>query len=77
MSLNPAVNGIDWYEDSGTSSFNSMLAEVRHQFAHTFEADVQYRWAHSLDDGSGPYSEPIISSGPVSTGDRQTSTRGT
>jgi hypothetical protein len=58
LSFNPAVNSIDWYEDTGTSSFNSMLAEVRHQFAHTFEADVQYRWAHSLDGGSGPYSEP-------------------
>ncbi len=56
--FNPAVNSIDWYEDTGTSSFNSMMAEVRHQFAHTFEADVQYRWAHSLDNGSGPYSEP-------------------
>jgi hypothetical protein len=51
------VNFIDWYEDTGTSSFNSMLAEVRHQFAHTFEADVQYRWAKSLDSGSGPYTE--------------------
>jgi hypothetical protein len=58
VSFNPAVNGIDWYEDSGTSSFNSMLAEVRHQFAHTFEADVQYRWAKSLDGGSGPYTTP-------------------
>jgi Carboxypeptidase regulatory-like domain len=58
LAFNPAVNSIDWYEDSGTSSFNSMIAEVRHQFAHTFEADVQYRWAKSLDGGSGPYSEP-------------------
>jgi hypothetical protein len=58
LSFNPAVNSIDWYEDTGTSSFNSMLVELRHQFAHTFEADVQYRWAHSLDGGSGPYSEP-------------------
>jgi TonB dependent receptor len=55
--FNPAVNFIDWYEDTGTSSFNSMLAEVRHQFAHTFEADVQYRWAKSLDSGSGPYTQ--------------------
>ncbi len=55
--FNPIVNFIDWYEDTGTSAFNSMLAEVRHQFAHTFEADVQYRWAHSLDNGSGPYTE--------------------
>ena len=58
LAFNPAVNSIDWYEGSGLSSFDSMLAEVRHQFAHTFEADVQYRWAHSLDNGSGPYSEP-------------------
>jgi hypothetical protein len=58
MAFNPIVDGIDWYEDTGVSSFNSMLAELRHQFAHTFEADVQYRWAHSLDNGSGPYSTP-------------------
>jgi hypothetical protein len=58
MGFNPIVNSIDWYEDTGVSNFNSMLAEVRHQFAHTFEADVQYRWAHSLDNGSGPYTEP-------------------
>jgi len=56
--FNPAVNSIDWYEDTGTSSFNSMLVDLRHTFSHTFEADVQYRWAHSLDGGSGPYSEP-------------------
>ncbi|HTW49153.1 MAG TPA: carboxypeptidase regulatory-like domain-containing protein [Acidobacteriaceae bacterium] len=58
MAFNPAVNSIDWYEDTGTSGFNSMLAELRHQFAHSFEADAQYRWAHSLDNGSGPYTEP-------------------
>jgi hypothetical protein len=52
------VSNIDWYEDTGTSSYNSMLAELRHQFAHTFEADVQYRWAKSLDSGSGPYTNP-------------------
>ena len=57
MAFNPAVNFIDWYEDTGTSSFNSMTAELRHQFAHTFEADVQYRWGKSLDAGSGPYTE--------------------
>ena len=57
MAFNPIVNSIDWYDDSGSSSFNSMMAELRHQFAHTFEADVQYRWAKSLDDGSGPYTE--------------------
>ena len=58
LAFNPAVNLIDWYEDTGTSSFNSMLADLRHQFAHTFEADAQFRWAKSLDNGSGPYTEP-------------------
>ena len=53
--FNPSVNQIFWFEDSGTSSFNAMRAQLRHQFAHTFEADVQYQWSKSLDNGSGPY----------------------
>jgi len=58
LAFNPVVNNIDWYEDTGVSAFNSMLAELRHQFSHSFQADVQYQWAHSLDNGSGPYTEP-------------------
>jgi hypothetical protein len=58
IALNPIVNGIDWYEDTGVSNYNSMLAELRHQFSHTFEADVQYRWSHSMDQGSQPYATP-------------------
>ena len=58
IAFNPIVNSIDWYEDTGSSSFNSLLAEMRHQFSHQFEADVQYRWAKSLDNGSGPYTTP-------------------
>jgi hypothetical protein len=58
MAFNPAVNNIDWYEDTGNSSFNSFLAEMHHQFAHTFEADFQYAYSHSNDGGSGPYTEP-------------------
>jgi len=57
MAFNPVVNSVDWYEDTGISSFNSLLGELRHQFSHTFEADAQYRWAHSLDSGSTPYTE--------------------
>jgi hypothetical protein len=56
--FNPIVNSIDWYEDTGISAFDSMLAEMRHQFSHTFEADIQYRWSHARDNGSGPYTEP-------------------
>jgi hypothetical protein len=58
MSYNPKLNYIDWYEDTGASSYNSMLAELQHQFSHQFELDTQYRWAKSLDNGSGPYTNP-------------------
>ncbi|MDE3201468.1 MAG: TonB-dependent receptor [Acidobacteriota bacterium] len=58
LAFNPIVNNIDWYEDTGTSNFNSMLAELRHQFSNSFMADVQYRWSKSVDNGSGPYTEP-------------------
>jgi hypothetical protein len=57
VAFNPILNFIDWYIDTGNSSFNALLLEARHQLAHSFEADVQYRWAKSLDNGSGPYTE--------------------
>ena len=55
IAFNPIVNGIDWYENTGSSNFNALLAEVRHPFSKQFQADFQYRWSKSLDDGSGPY----------------------
>lgn len=58
VAFNPIVNNVDWYEDTGVSNFDAMLAELRHQFSHTFEADVQYRWGRSMDQGSQPYAEP-------------------
>ncbi|MGO8759690.1 MAG: carboxypeptidase regulatory-like domain-containing protein [Terracidiphilus sp.] len=56
--FNPIVNGIDWYFDAGNSANNALLLEARHQFSHTFEADAQYRWGKSSDDGSNPYATP-------------------
>lgn len=53
--FNPSVNQIFWFEDTGTSSFNALRADLRHSFSHTFESDVQYQWSKSLDSGSGPY----------------------
>jgi len=55
FAFNPQLNNIDWYENRGVSSFNSLTLEVQHQFAHTFEVDGSYRWAKSLDEGSQPY----------------------
>lgn len=60
-SFNPKLNFIDWYEATGSSNFNALLAELHHQFAHTFELDTQYRWSKSLDNGSGPFTTPDYS----------------
>lgn len=56
VAFNSIVNGVDWYYDGGASKYNALLLEARHQFAHTFEADAQYKIAKSTDNGSGPYS---------------------
>ena len=58
IAYNPKLQFIDWYEDTGNSSFNALLLELHHQFSHSYEVDAQYRWAKSLDNGSGPYVEP-------------------
>ena len=70
--LNPLVTGGDFWLNSGISSNNAMLVEVKHPFAHHFQADAQFQWAKSLDtNASGPYNEdpyypllPAYSYGP-------------
>ena len=54
--LNPLVSGVGTFGSGGTSNNNMMLAGIKHQFAHTFSAEAQFTWAHSMDTGSGPYS---------------------
>jgi len=53
--LNPLINSINTFGSSGTSNNNMMLAGLKHQFAHTFSAEAQFTWAHSMDTNSGPY----------------------
>jgi hypothetical protein len=55
--LNPLVNGIGTFGSSGMSNNNMLLAGLKHQFSHTFSAEAQFTWAHSMDTNSGPYSE--------------------
>jgi hypothetical protein len=52
---NPLINGINTFGSQGNSSNNMMLAGLKHQFSHTFSAEAQYSWAHSMDTDSGPY----------------------
>ncbi|WP_263355139.1 carboxypeptidase regulatory-like domain-containing protein [Acidicapsa acidisoli] len=53
--LNPLVNSVNTFGSQGKSNNNMMLAGLKHQFSHTFSAEAQYTWAHSMDTDSGPY----------------------
>jgi hypothetical protein len=53
---NPLVNSINTFGSQGNSNNNSLLAGLKHQFSHTFSAEAQYMWAHTMDTDSGPYS---------------------
>ena len=53
---NPLVNSVNTFGSQGNSNNNMMLAGLKHQFSHTFSAEAQYMWAHSMDTDSGPYS---------------------
>jgi len=52
---NPLITGINTFGSGGWSNNNMMLAGLKHQFSHTFSAEGQFTWAHSLDTNSGPY----------------------
>ena len=56
--LNPLVNNVDWYSNSGNASFNAFLAEIQHQFTHTFQVDGQYRLSKCTDQGSNNFAVP-------------------
>jgi hypothetical protein len=66
-SLNPLVNGVSTFGSGGWSNNNMMLAGLKHQFSHTFSAEAQFTWAHSMDTDSGPYSEDAYLYNPAYT----------
>ena len=53
--LNPMISDVDWYANDANSNYNALLASVQHQFSRSFELDVQYQYAKSMDQGSQPY----------------------
>jgi hypothetical protein len=54
--LNPQINGGDYWGVGGRANYNAMLAELKHQFARQFMADTQFTWSKSMDTSSAPYS---------------------
>jgi hypothetical protein len=55
--FNPQIGGGDYWGVNGRGNYNSMLAELKHQFSHQFMADAQFTWSKSMDTSSAPYSE--------------------
>ncbi|HEX3893129.1 MAG TPA: carboxypeptidase regulatory-like domain-containing protein [Terracidiphilus sp.] len=55
--LNPAVNFVDLYTNSGSANYNAMIATLKHTLSHHFNVEAQYTWAKSMDENSGPYEE--------------------
>ncbi|HMF76645.1 MAG TPA: TonB-dependent receptor [Bryobacteraceae bacterium] len=52
---NPQIAHLYYYTNDGNSSYNAMLVEMEHRFARSFQLDLQYRWSHTIDDGSNDY----------------------
>jgi hypothetical protein len=55
--FNPQITGGDYWGVSGRANYNAMIAELKHQFSHQFQADAQFTWAKTMDTSSAPYSE--------------------
>jgi hypothetical protein len=57
LALNPIVNSLDFYENSGNANYNGLVTTLGHNFAQHFQAEVMYTWSKAMDENSGPYSE--------------------
>ena len=57
MSLNPQANSVNFWNNNGTSNYNSMIVSLNHQMSHQFQAEAQFNWAKSMDTSSGPYEQ--------------------
>jgi hypothetical protein len=57
FTLNPQINGGDYWGVGGRANYNAMLAELKHQFSRQFMGDAQFAWSKSMDTSSAPYSE--------------------
>jgi hypothetical protein len=55
--LNPVVNFLDFYGNTGTANYNALIATLKHTFSHQFNIEAQYTWAKAMDENSGPYEE--------------------
>jgi len=57
--INPVVNQVQFYTNDANSHYNALLTEVKHSFSSMFEFDVQYKYSHSVDDGTQDYASDL------------------
>jgi hypothetical protein len=57
LALNPLVNTINYWQNTGQANYNALVTTLTHNFSHTFQASAHYTWAKSMDENSGPYYE--------------------
>jgi Carboxypeptidase regulatory-like domain len=55
--INPKANRVGYFPNTANSNYNAMIATLRHNFAHGFQAQAQYTWAKTMDENSSPYEE--------------------
>lgn len=53
--LNPQLNQVIDYTNGANSNYNALLASLKHNFSHSFQAEADYTWSKSMDEGSSSY----------------------
>jgi Carboxypeptidase regulatory-like domain len=59
QALNPIVNFINYWSNSGSGNYNGLIATLTHNFSHHFQLEAQYAWSKAMDENSGPYSRDL------------------
>ena len=55
LTLNPKVNFLNFWDNSGSGNFNAGIFSIAHSFSHSFQATAEYTWSKAMDENSGPY----------------------
>ncbi len=57
FALNPKVNNLNFWDNSGDGNFNAGIFSIAHNFSHSFQVSAAYTWSKAMDENSGPYYE--------------------
>ncbi len=57
LALNPRLQTVNFYGNDSNSNYNALLTTLTHRFSQQFQAEAQYTWSKSMDEGSQPFYE--------------------